>query len=285
MNLHIIDFDKKFEEYMKQWLDENSDSFDDMDELETGMPNIYDKWLNTSAPWLDGMKPCEYFANYDAKDLIQIMIGYSTQKIGLPDPLLDAISSKKDDALICLGDVIFDKIKLPEEIDSVAIKITALNMINEINPEQYIEKYIHQIQVLDLDDGIAEIMVETIKEYINEYESIIIKALEDTDDIEIKKRLLDILVIASYQETVYKALVDMFINSDEKALYASYLGKYDNPEACEVLIKSLDWLDINYLDYIEIKNSIEILGGETSHSRIFDGDIYYESMKGLEDGE
>jgi hypothetical protein len=63
----------------------------------------------------------------------------------------------------------------------------------------------------------------------------------------------------------------------------SYIGKYGNKEACPILIKALDWFNINYLDYIEIKNAIEELGEEVTHVRQFDGDVYYESMKGMYD--
>ena len=37
--------------------------------------------------------------------------------------------------------------------------------------------------------------------------------------------------------------------------------------------------DINYLDYIEIVNAIEALGGEVDDSRDFSGDPYYESLR------
>jgi hypothetical protein len=73
----------------------------------------------------------------------------------------------------------------------------------------------------------------------------------------------------------------MFKSSGDKALYASYLGKYGNPDAVKTLKGALDWININYLDYIEIRNAIEELGGEVAHLRNFEGDKYFESMKGL----
>jgi len=41
----------------------------------------------------------------------------------------------------------------------------------------------------------------------------------------------------------------------------------------------MDMNDISYLDYIEIVNAIEALGGEVSADREFNGDPYYESLK------
>ena len=37
--------------------------------------------------------------------------------------------------------------------------------------------------------------------------------------------------------------------------------------------------EINYIDYTEICNAIEMLGGEPDRKREFDGDAYYEMMK------
>ena len=37
--------------------------------------------------------------------------------------------------------------------------------------------------------------------------------------------------------------------------------------------------DVGYLDYVEIVNAIEALGGERPSEREFSGDPYYESLK------
>ena len=37
--------------------------------------------------------------------------------------------------------------------------------------------------------------------------------------------------------------------------------------------------DINYLDYVEVVNAIEALGGERPPEREFSGDPYYESLR------
>ena len=49
-----------------------------------------------------------------------------------------------------------------------------------------------------------------------------------------------------------------------------------------ILEEALDWQGINYLDYIEIRNSLEQLGKEVDHIRTFEGDKYYESLKNIE---
>ena len=39
--------------------------------------------------------------------------------------------------------------------------------------------------------------------------------------------------------------------------------------------------DLNYLDYLEIRSAIEMLGGEPGEPREFSGDPTYEAMRNL----
>ena len=84
---------------------------------------------------------------------------------------------------------------------------------------------------------------------------------------------------ASY-ERVYELCMSKLRNSPEyRAFYASLLGKLGDPRAIETLTSFLTLSDLTYLDYIEIANAIESLGGEVDTEREFTGDPYYESLK------
>lgn len=283
MDIMLIDFDAKFSDYIKNWLDENAGSFENMDAVEAMMPDLYAKWLDSPQEFLSGKKPGKFFMDFEAEDLINLMIRYEIKKIGVPDPLLDAISSKKREALPHLHDIVFKEGFLPDNIDAVALRITALNLINEIDASGYIGEYIDCISKRAIDGGVAESMVDSIKQYSKDHKDKLISAMENADSNSVKNRLLDILCALPYDKKVYDELLSMFKSSDEKALYASYLGKYGNADAVEALRHALDWININYLDYIEIRNAIEELGEEVTHVRDFEGDKYFESMKGLYD--
>ncbi len=281
MGIMIIDFDEKFSNYVKKWLTENSDSFKNLDEVELRMPKIYEDWLDTPQEFLFGKKPKEFFLDFGANDLINFLIRYGSKHIGVPGPLLDAIISKKAEALPMLADISLGKFELPEGIDVVSTQITALNLIIELDPSEYIKDYINCMTSGKVDEGAAECMAEIIMQNAQEHKAQLIEALETSDNVSIKNMLLDILCSLPYESKVYYELVSMFKSSNEKALYASYLGKYGKDDAIKILYEALDWININYLDYIEIHHAIEELGKEVNHSRNFDGDKYYESMKEL----
>jgi len=283
MDIMLIDFDAEFSEYIKNWLLEKKDTYKDMDEVEIMMPKLYFAWLNKPQEFLSGKKPVEYFMGFDAKDLVALMIRYEAKRIGIPDPLIDAITSKKKESLQYLCEIVFGENVIPKSADAVAIQITALNLINEIDSSRYTNEYIEYISRKKIDEGVAESMVDSIKQHAKSHKVQLVTALENTDSDSAKSKLLDILCALPYEEKVYNELISMFKSSSEKALYASYLGKYGQSEAVKTLRESLDWININYLDYIEIRNAIEELGDETSHARNFEGDKFYESMKGLND--
>jgi hypothetical protein len=284
MDIMLKDFDSEFSSYIKDWLEKNSDKYTDMDEIECMMPEIYEEWLNSPQEFLSGKKPSSYFMDFEARDLVGLMIRYEVKKVGVPDPLLDAIVSKKSDSLSYLGEIIFDENFLPEGVDCVALQIASLNLINEIDPSQYIARYIECVSERNIDEGVAESMVDSIKQNAKAHKDALVHALETTAGESVKKRFLDILVSLSFDQRVFDELISMFKSSDEKALFASYLGKYGHKDALKTLRSALDWININYLDYIEIRNAIEELGEEVTHARNFEGDKYFESMKGLNDG-
>ena len=84
-------------------------------------------------------------------------------------------------------------------------------------------------------------------------------------------------------ERIYNYAESAFRNRPERrALFASYLAKLGDERAIEILRPALQYVDLGYLDYIEIRNAIEALGGEVEEEREFFGDPDYESMRSME---
>ena len=69
---------------------------------------------------------------------------------------------------------------------------------------------------------------------------------------------------------------------EKTALFASLLGKLGAPRAIPALQQALDAPGIHYLDYLELRNAGEALGGDVRCERDFSGDPYYESLRRME---
>ena len=90
----------------------------------------------------------------------------------------------------------------------------------------------------------------------------------------------DILSNYPGDDRIYDLLVERFAMREEKrALFASYLAKLGDDRAIPMLKEAAQSPDINYLDYVEVVNAIEELGGERPPEREFSGDPYYESLR------
>ena len=94
---------------------------------------------------------------------------------------------------------------------------------------------------------------------------------------------LDLLCNFPGDERIYKLTVERFLRlADQRALYANLLAKLGDERALEPLKRVLSLSDLDYLDYLEVANAIEALGGEPpSVDRSFEGDPAYESLKNL----
>ena len=80
-----IDFDQHFQDFYSQWYIDHADEYKNADEAEADMPRIHLQYLNTPAPWLDGVTPGAYFTQFeDPKDLVDWLIAYTDRGCRCP---------------------------------------------------------------------------------------------------------------------------------------------------------------------------------------------------------
>jgi len=97
-----------------------------------------------------------------------------------------------------------------------------------------------------------------------------------------KEALLDLLADFPADDDVLAFALSQFQKQpDKRALYAGYLGKLGDDRALEPLLEAAENPQVAYIDYIEIRNAIERLGGEAP-IRAFDDDPTYRAVKRLQ---
>ena len=96
--------------------------------------------------------------------------------------------------------------------------------------------------------------------------------------------LIEILAEYKGNKAVYMGLVSCLYRGEDVALYARLLGKYGDESAIEVLKSFADSGELNYNEYMEIRNAVEELGGyfEDKESNYQD-DEFYRYLKGLDE--
>lgn len=272
--MKIFDFDEKFFEYTRTWIAMHPKMTEK--QLEESYNEILLNWLNAPAKWLGGEKPGEYFLRYsDPKDLMKLLEEYDKRDIGLPEPLYSRVVS--------LGEPCVEPLMrmVRSESNSESLRATALAILRDIGSDKIRPMLIDLVCQSEEADEISEMALDQL----SAGDASVVDALLERYDEAAEYGRMAILDICSNfpgDERVYQKLVSALRNlPDDRALYAALLGKYGDARAIEALKPFLTMQDIGYLDYIEVRNAVEELGGDAGEERAFYGDPDYEAMRGM----
>ena len=273
--MKCINFDRAFERYMAEWIKENSEKYkDDMDVIEGMMPDVYLEFLKKPADFLDGVAPQDYFEQFDNADmLVNWLCDYIAQGVPVPDLLLERVTALGDPAEKSLLALIA-RDDLPEET-----QMTAISLLREMESKAPMQRYIDYIASLEEPSDKGDLCAEAL---MSMGESVVEPILAGLSGAGQTGRDIFADVLSNYpgDERIYELMIERFVTRDERrALFASYLAKLGDERAIPMLKEAAQSPDINYLDYVEVVNAIEALGGERPPEREFAGDPYYESLK------
>ena len=273
--MKCINFDRAFERYMAEWIKENSEKYkDDMDVIEDMMPDVYLEFLKKPADFLDGVAPQDYFEQFDNADmLVNWLCDYIAQGVPVPDLLLErvtALGNPAEKSLLAL----VARDDLPEET-----QMTAISLLREMESKAPMQRYIDYIASLEEPSDKGDLCAEAL---MSMGESVVEPILDALSGARQTGRDIFADVLSNYpgDERIYELMIERFVTRDERrALFASYLAKLGDERAIPMLMEAAQSPDINYLDYVEVVNAIEALGGERPPEREFSGDPYYESLR------
>lgn len=273
--MKCINFDRAFERYMAEWIKENSEKYkDDMDVIEDMMPDVYLEFLKKPADFLDGIAPQDYFEQFDNADvLVNWLCDYIAQGVPVPDLLLErvtALGNPAEKSLLAL----VARDDLPEET-----QMTAISLLREMESKAPMQRYIDYIASLEEPSDKGDLCAEAL---MSMGESVVEPILATLSGAGQTGRDIFADVLSNYpgDERIYELMIERFVTRDERrALFASYLAKLGDERAIPMLKEAAQSPDINYLDYVEVVNAIEALGGERPPEREFSGDPYYESLR------
>ncbi len=273
--MKCINFDRAFERYMAEWIKENSEKYkDDMDVIEDMMPDVYLEFLKKPADFLDGVAPQDYFEQFDNADmLVNWLCDYIAQGVPVPDLLLErvtALGNPAEKSLLAL----VARDDLPEET-----QMTVISLLREMESKAPMQRYIDYIASLEEPSDKGDLCAEAL---MSMGESVVEPILATLSGAGQTGRDIFADVLSNYpgDERIYELMIERFVTRDERrALFASYLAKLGDERAIPMLKEAAQSPDINYLDYVEVVNAIEALGGERPPEREFSGDPYYESLR------
>ena len=253
--MNIIDFDAKFTEVLNDWIEKNRHRFRRPDDMENEVPDVYLRWLNTPADWLDGATPGAYFEQFDdSAALCALLRAYVEDGTPVPDPLLDRLEELADEKTLL--ELAKDK-SAPCEA-----RMAAIELLRQIESTLPMVDFIRWQVERDDEDDILDNALESLRQ-MGEAVCRPAKIAFSAADHEGKEALLDVLADYPGDEDVFQFALEQFkTQKDKRGLFAGYLAKLDDDRALEHLLDVAEGDDVCYSDFIEIRSAIERLGSE-----------------------
>lgn len=270
----IIDFDARFTEVLNKWIEENRHRFRRPEDMEDEVPDVYLRWLNTPADWLEGSAPGEYFDRFsDSAQLCELLCGYVKEGVPAPDPLLDRLAELGDEAALMA--LVKDKTAPCEA------RMDGIELLRQIESTLPMVDFIRWQVERDDEDDILDNALESLRQ-MGEGVRGPAKVAFLAAGPEGKEALLDVLADYPGDEDVFRFALEQFkATKDKRALYAGYLAKLDDDHALEALLDVAEGDDVTYTDFIEIRSAIERLGSEAP-VRDWSHDPTYQAFKRLQ---
>ncbi len=267
----MIDFDKMFERYLTQWYAKHASDFENIEEMEEKMQDVFEMWSKTPLKELNNQSPAGYFESISSADtLIKMLIESSAGEMSPSMLLTERISAVKECAE-GLKEIISGNF-------SVNLKMTAVNLLNDTGAAQPFEIYAGWITAEEIDESLKELAVEMLSDNADAAAPFLFPQINSAKLNE-KINIAEVLCNAKRDERTFMLLKELFESKINTPLVAGYLGKYGDERAAGLLYPALS--DCNYFEYIEIKNAIERLGGIVEDERDFTDDPYYKAIKGV----
>ena len=284
MEFFVLDFEKQFEQHLKNWIEKNADKFPKAEQMEAQVEKVYEKWLNTPAEWLQGAAPICYFDKFDdSEQLVRWILKYIIAGVWVPDPMLDRIVALGMAAEEPLLRIKRRETLLPAGEKGDEAVMIAIKLLNELGSKVPMDEYIDAM-IKNPDGDYAESMAEALMAMGPEVAEPMLARMGEATSPQAMEWLLSVLVEFPDDQRIYQHLLKAYKSEEsDKAILAAYLGKYSNPDAIPHLKEALVQGTLNYLEWTETKNAIEELGGEVNISEPdFTGDPWYESLKYLD---
>ena len=274
MCMKIIDFDARFFEFARRWVAAHPGLTED--QIESSYNSMMEEWINAPADWLDGESPATYFDRYtDASELIALMQGYFDRKINLPEPLYARIVALGSECAPLLREIVAD------EGQSEDLRAEAMGMLRDVGDRDADGLLIHMVVGAQEQSELSDLAADVLSDRDEATAKKLLDAYPDAPE-HAQTLILDICCNFPGDARICDYLLHRLRNQPEqRALNASLLAKLGDPRALEPLKEMLNLFDLRYLDYIELRDAVEALGGDAGEDRSFYGDPDFEALRNL----
>lgn len=266
--------DKLFELYVQEAVRKNKEKYSSHEALEDDLGMLFNRFENVRIKTLDGKTPKEYAAELrEDGEIFDYVSKCLENNIEVTDTICDEVV-RAEGATEYLNGLLYENNK--------DAKLLAALLLKEIDDEEVEDIF---ISVLTNDEMPDEVKTAAF-EYLSDGDDCVPeKILEIINSVPEKNQGILVEVLSNFKgrKDVFYWLVTMLQRAEDVPTYAGLLGRYGDPAAIDILISFASEVDINYVEFVEIRNAVEELGGEMTEEKDFSDDPYYKYINHIGD--
>lgn len=262
-----MDFDARYEHFIRKWLQDNAYKYGDYEALELEAAEVYEVWTNETDPDT-GISPRDYFKGLSDIEFTGFLSSISGAGRKIPQIALDEFYRRE----LPLSLII------PALCNMKNDELTVLYIIavKKRETQDVIDLYCDYLAKPDADPDIMEELYESLCENVALCLDKLL-ALIPKSKKERREYICDVLANARGDDRVFNMLVTGLKSYDNIMLFARLLAKYGDIKALPYLYEAGEICD--YAEFLEIQNSVFELGGDALDERDFSEDITFRRIK------
>ena len=273
-DMKLYDFDKAFYNYCAAWLKQHPDVAED--QVDEQYNALMEAWLDQPDAALGGIAPKDSFADIsDPGALTELMSAYDREGMAIPEPLCARLVALDAGAVPAL------KARILDASGSEAVRSTSLQILREIDPGCAKELALDLVLDGSAPDELTDEAAALLDGCDGKTVDALLCAYEGAPD-ERARLILDICSNSFDPRVTDLCLARMAAHPEERVFCASLLGRMGDERALGPLMRILRLSDVGYVEYREIANAIEMLGGDPGPQRDFTGDADLEALQAAE---
>jgi len=276
--MQYFDLEELFMKSVREKVLSDKDKYSNVKVIEKELMGMYLDWVQHSNEELDGFTPIEYVKIVDKSGNLFDYIEYMLNTEREVSDIVTDVLVKRDDAIELVK-------KLLQSNDRNTLKY-AFTVMFELDNSLVTDLCIDVIRSKDENQekigACYEMLAEDNDEAVEKILSIMYEVDEDTQFI-----FADILSNYKNNENIFMWLVTMLYRGKDLCEVAQMLGRYGDNKAVNMINSFVLDKDLNYMEFIELRNAVERLGGEFEYEKDFSEDEYYKKIvtdKGETDG-
>lgn len=266
--------DKLFELYVQEAVRKNKEKYSSHEALEDDLGMLFNRFENVRIKTLDGKTPKEYAAELrEDGEIFDYVSKCLENNIEVTDTICDEVV-RAEGATEYLNGLLYE--------NNNDAKLLAALLLKEIDDEEVEDIFISVLTNDEMPDEVKTVAFE----YLSDGDDCVPeKILEIINSVPEKNQGILVEVLSNFKgrKDVFYWLVTMLQRAEDVPTYAGLLGRYGDAAAIDILKSFASEVDINYVEFVEIRNAVEELGGEMTEGKDFSDDPYYKYINHIGD--